>query len=246
MEKALGNILVVSDDRNLSKLLIEYLSPEGFQVDLTHGRETGIKMALNKRYSLMILDIMRPEGDNDFSMLQRFRSGDGPPILVLSGRGDRGDLIAGLEMGADDYLQKPFNPRELVARIRALLRRIRGEGKYGILLQDPKRIRVGDVEMDTGARVVLRSGKKIALTSVEFSILEVLLRNAGKLISRGELMPAVLGRSFRAYDRSIDVHVSKLRKKLGYEVSGVERIKTIRGEGYLYALTCSPDVDSFI
>jgi two-component system response regulator CpxR len=201
-------------------------------------------MALNRSYSLIILDILRPEGDNDFSVLQRIRSGNSTPILVMSAQGDDGrDLIAGLEMGADDYLQKPFNPQELVARIRALLRRIRGERGYGILPQDPKRVRVGDVEMDTGARVVFCAGNRITLTSVEFRILEILLCKAGQFVSREELMRVVLGRSLSAYDRSIDVHVSNLRKKLGREVSRREQIKTIRGVGYLYASTPPADVD---
>ena len=213
MEKALGNILVVNDDRNLCKQLIECFPPEG---------------------------------DNDFSLLQRIRSADSAPILVLSGRGECGNLITGLEMGADDYLQKPFNPRELVARIRALLRRIKAEGKDGILPQDPKRIRVGDVEIDTGERVVFCSGIRIALTSVEFSILEILLSKAGQFVSREELMQEVLGRALSPYDRSIDVHISRLRKKLGNEVPRPERIKTIRGVGYIYGFTRPADVSPII
>ncbi|MCX5908189.1 MAG: response regulator transcription factor [Deltaproteobacteria bacterium] len=238
------NILVMGDDRNLGEFLIQYLTPEGFRVDRAQDRETGIEMALDQGYSLIIVDVMLSGGDNDFSVLQHIRSRGSTPMIVLSARADDGDRIAGLEMGADDYLPKPFNPRELVARIRAVLRRTRLEGKHRTPPQIPKRLSVGDVEIDTGTRVVLRSGKKIALTSVEFSVLEVLLRNAGRLVSRGELMPAALGRSFSAYDRSIDVHVSKLRKKLGYKVSGMERIKAIRGEGYLYALTYGLDNDS--
>jgi two-component system response regulator CpxR len=202
------NILVVDGDRYLCEMLIECLTTEGFQVDLAHDGETGIKMALNEKYSMIILDVMLPGGDNDFSVLQHIRSKSSIPILVVGARADDRDRIAGLEMGADDYMPKSFNPRELVARIHAVLRRTKLDGEYGTPPVMPKKLRVGDVEMDTGTRTVLRSGEKIALTSVEFSILEILLRNAGHLVSRGELTEAALGRSFLAYDRSIDVHVS--------------------------------------
>jgi two-component system response regulator CpxR len=235
------NILVIDDDRELCKLLTEYLKPEGFQVEIAHDGETGIKMALNKKYSLMILGVMLPGRNNGFSVLQHFRSRASTPIFVLLARPDEGDRITVLEMGADDCLPKPFNPRELVARIRAVLRRTRREGEHRTLPPISQKLRVGDIEMDIGTHVVLRSGKKIALTSVEFCLLEALLRNAGQLVSREELMKGVLGRSLSAYDRSIDVHVSKLRKKLGYEIPGMERIKTIRSVGYLYTLTSAPE-----
>jgi DNA-binding response OmpR family regulator len=235
-------ILLIDSDRALCKTLAEYLKSEGFQVEAAHDPKTGIEMVLNKKYSLIAINVLRQEGDNDFSVIQQIRSRTSTPILILSARTNDEERIAGLEMGADDYLQKPFNPRELVARIRALLRRIRGEENDGILPQVPKIIRVSDVEMDTGARMVLCAGNRITLTSVEFSILEILLCKAGQLVSREELMLTVLGRSLSSYDRSIDVHVSKLRKKLGHEVSHRERIKTIRGVGYLYPLTRTADV----
>lgn len=240
----MGNILFLDGTRNLGGQIIEYLTTEGFQVDLAHDRETGIKMALTGKFSLIIVDAGLSDGKHDFSVLQHIRSSVTTPIFVLTSGADDSSRIAGLEMGADDCLQKPLNPRELVARIRAVLRRARLEEGDGNPPQIPQKMRVGDVEMDTGTRVVLRSGKQVALTSVEFSILEVLLRNAGKLISREDLMSAALGRSFTAYDRSIDVHVCKLRKKLGHEVADMERIKTIRGEGYLYALMPVPHIDS--
>jgi len=243
MAQPMGKILLVGDKRNSCTPLIEYLNHEGFQVDLAHDTDTGTIMAQSIKYSLIIVDVGFPEGTNDFSALQHIRSSTLTPVFALTSGSDNGSRIAGLEMGADDCLQKPFDPRELVARIHAVLRRTRLEEGNGTSLQIPKRIRVGDVEMDTGTCAVSRSGEKITLTSVEFSILEVLLRNAGKLVSRAELTPVALGRSFSIHDRSIDVHVSKLRKKLGHEVSGMERIKTIRGEGYLYALPRAPAVD---
>jgi DNA-binding response OmpR family regulator len=237
-------VLVIDGDRYLCEMLIECLTTEGFQVDLAHDRETGIKMALNEKYSMIILDVMLPGGGNDFSVLQHIRAKSSIAILVVSAQADDRDRIAGLEMGADDYMPNPFNPRELIARIHAVLRRSKLDGRYGTPRVMPNKLRVGDVEMDTGTRVVLRSGEKIGLTSVEFNILEILLRKAGHLVSRGELTEAALGRSFLAYDRSIDVHVSKLRKKLGPEVPGRERIKTIRGEGYLYPFPYTTDIDS--
>jgi two-component system, OmpR family, response regulator CpxR len=241
MGLALENILMMDKDNNLYERLVEYLNPEGFQVDLALDRDTGTKMVLSKEYSLIIVDVMSPGGDNDFSFLQQMCSQAATPIIVLSLRANDEDRIAALEMGADDYLQKPFNPRELVARVHAILRRRKSEEEHETKGPTPDRLRVGDLEMDMGSRVVFRAGKEIGITSVEFRILEILLRHAGQPVSRAELMRAALERSFFTYDRSIDVHVCKLRKKLGYEISGVARIKSIRGEGYLYTLTLSPD-----
>jgi DNA-binding response OmpR family regulator len=232
----MDSILIVDKDRDLCGLLREILAPEGFQVDLAFDRETGIRMALRKEYILIIVDVMLPGGSNDFSVLRQISSRAPRPTIVLSPRAREEERIAALETGADDYLQKPFNPRELVARVHAVLRRTRVEGA---------KIRVGDVEMDTGSRVVFRSGGVIDLTTVEFNILEILLRRAGRLVSREELTPAALGRSFYPYDRSIDVHVCRLRKKLGYEISGLPRIRSIRGEGYLYALTRPGEAEPF-
>jgi DNA-binding response OmpR family regulator len=229
-------VLLVDDDVGLCELLEEYLTPEGFQVDVVHDGKTGKEKACEGDYDLIVLDVMLP-GESGFEVLRHIRARRGLPVVMLTARGDEVDRIVGLEMGADDYLPKPFNPRELVARIRAVLRRTRQEGKSELLPKAAKIIKVGDVEIDTGTCVVLRSAKKIALTSVEFRLLEILLRNAGQLVSREELMQVVLGRSLSPFDRSIDVHVSKLRKKLGVKVSGMERIKAIRSVGYLYTLT---------
>jgi DNA-binding response OmpR family regulator len=236
-------VLLVDDDVRLCEMLEEYLAPEGFQVDIVHDGKTGKEKACEGDYGLVVLDVMLP-GENGFEVLRHIRARRDLPVVMLTARGDEVDRIVGLEMGADDYLPKPFNPRELVARIRAVLRRTRQEGKGERLPKTAKIIKVGDVEMDTGTCVVLRSGKKITLTSVEFRLLEVLLRNAGQLVSREELMQAVLGRSLSPFDRSIDVHVSKLRKKLGYKVSGMERIKAIRSVGYLYTLTSVSKMES--
>jgi DNA-binding response OmpR family regulator len=230
-------ILVIDDDVELCELLAEYLAPEGFQTESVHDGETGLKSACSGNYDLIVLDVMLP-GMNGFDVLRQLRVKVGTPVVMLTARGEEVDRIVGLEIGADDYLPKPFSPRELVARIRAILRRTKqGREEMTATAQTPEKLQVGDVEMHTGTRLVFRSGERINLTSVEFGLLEILLCRAGQLVPREELILAVLGRSPYAYDRSIDVHISKLRKKLGHEVSGVERIRTIRSTGYLYALT---------
>ena len=237
------HVLVIDDDVELCGLLEEYLAPEGFQVESTHDGESGLEKAFKCNYDLIVLDVMLPIG-NGFEVLRSLRARVRTPVVMLTARGDDVDRIIGLEMGADDYLPKPFNPRELLARIRAVLRRVKQEREERTLPQIPEELKVGDVKMDMRTREVIRSGEKIDLTSLEFSLLEILLHKAGKLVSREELMHAVLGRSLSPYDRSIDVHISKLRKKLGHEVSGMERIKTIRGVGYLYTPTPPSDHDS--
>jgi DNA-binding response OmpR family regulator len=165
-------------------------------------------------------------------VLRHLRVKSNVPVLILTARGEDVDRIVGLEIGADDYLPKPFNPRELLARIRAVLRRVRESATRG---PDDK-LRVGDVELDPGTRKVQRAGEKVELTAVEFNLLEQLLRSAGRVVERENLAQEVLGRKLSAFDRSLDVHVSNLRKKLGDRPDGEERIQTIRGVGYIYPL----------
>jgi two-component system response regulator CpxR len=160
-------------------------------------------------------------------------------VLLLTARGEDVDRIVGLEIGADDYLPKPFNPRELVARIRAVLRRTREAKPAGSAV--PEIVRVGDIELDPGTRVVRRAGKPVDLTSVEFGLLEALLREAGRVITRERLAAVVLSRKFSPFDRSIDMHVSKVRKKLGDVEGENEHIKTVRGVGYIFALPRTAD-----
>lgn len=229
-------LLIIDDDRKLCCLLSEYLEPEGFAVEAVHDGKTGIVMAFEGDFDLIILDVMLPS-ENGFEVLRQIRTKIETPVVMLTARGDDIDRIIGLEMGADDYLPKPFNTRELMARIRTVLRRSKPGKVESENTSSPKSFVVGDVEMDLGTRNVICSGKQIELTSVEFSLLEYLLRKAGELVSREELTQKVLGRRLTAYDRSIDGYVSKLRKKLGHEISGSERIKAIRSVGYLYALT---------
>jgi DNA-binding response OmpR family regulator len=224
-------ILVIDDDVELCTLVTEYLRPEGFQVDTAHDGKTGLSRALSGEHMLVVLDVMLP-GLNGFDVLRKIRDGSRIPVLLLTARGEDVDRIVGLEIGADDYLPKPFNPREMVARIRAILRRSQGKGKDA---QIPEVIRVGDVELDPGTRAVLHRGKPVELTSVEFDLLQVLLREAGRVVTREALVDEVLGRKFSPFDRSIDMHVSKVRRKLG-DSSSEEYIKTVRGAGYIFAL----------
>jgi len=229
-------ILAIDDDVALCELLTEYLSSEGFHVESAHDGEEGLETAYSGEYDLIVLDVMLPK-INGFEVLRHLRSRSNTPVIVLTARGETVDRIVGLEIGADDYLAKPFNPRELVARIRAVLRRIRQEREEGQTQPIPEILRVGDVEMRISTRLALLSGKPVNLTAMEFSLLEILLRKAGRFVPREELIRSVLGRSPYPYDRSIDVHISRLRKKLGHMVDGTERIKTIRNIGYLYVLT---------
>jgi DNA-binding response OmpR family regulator len=228
--KGVDRILVVDDDVELCSLVSEYLRPEGFQVEAVHDGKAGLARALSGDHLLAVLDVMLP-GMNGFDVLRRIRDSSRLPVLLLTARGEDVDRIVGLEIGADDYLPKPFNPRELVARIRAILRRTRAKGEAPV----PDVIRVGDVELDPATRTVLHRGKPVELTSVEFSLLQVLLREAGRVVTREALVDEVLGRKFSPFDRSIDMHVSKVRKKLGDSDTG-DHIKTIRGAGYIFAL----------
>jgi two-component system response regulator CpxR len=228
----MNNILIIDDDTDLCDLLRDYLTPEGFVVEAVHNATEGVDRAVSGHYSLVVLDVMLP-GINGFEVLRRIRAASRIPVLMLTARGDEVDRIVGLEIGADDYLPKPFNPRELVARIRAVLRR--AESSEPQPQADTGKLFVGDIELVTGTRTVLRGGQKVELTSVEFAILETLLRFAGQVVSRDDLVKQALGRNLSPYDRSIDVHVSSLRKKLGQRIDKSERIKTIRNIGYQYS-----------
>jgi two-component system, OmpR family, response regulator CpxR len=230
-------VLVIDDDVGLCDLVAEYLEPEGYKVEAVHNGERGVERALSGEHALCVLDFMLP-GINGFEVLRRIRAQSRLPVVMLTARGDDVDRIVGLEIGADDYLPKPFNPRELVARINAVLRRARPEGPEA--KAESGRLIVGDVELDTGTRVVRRAGEMIELTVVEYDLLEKLLRAAGQIVSREELVRDVLHRSLSPFDRSIDMHVSHLRKKLGHEAQGTERIKTVRGVGYIYTQRGEP------
>lgn len=228
-------LLLIDDDRELCELLVEYLRPDGFDVEAVHDAEHGLERALSGGHTLIVLDVMLP-GFSGFELLRRLRTRSGKPVLMLTGRGDPVDRVTGLETGADDYLPKPFDAHELVARIRAILRRVRQPIDSPGSVPRNSRLIVGDIELDIGARTVRRCGVPVELTSVEFGLLEVLLSAAGQLVCRGDLCRRVLGRDLVPYDRSIDVHVSSLRKKLGHTIHQQERIKAVRGRGYIYTV----------
>ncbi len=230
MIKRMDHVLVVDDDVELCGLVQEYLTAEGFSLKAVHDGEQGLQQALSNEYALVVLDVMLP-GINGFEVLRRIRSVSKIPVLLLTARGEDVDRIVGLEIGADDYLPKPFNPRELVARIRAILRRTKRVTADVV----PEMLSVGDVELDPATRSVQRAGQPVDLTSVEFNLLEVLLREAGRVVTRERLVNAVLSRKFMPFDRSIDMHVSKVRRKLGDSEEDGDHIKTIRGVGYMFA-----------
>jgi len=231
--KPVDRILVIDDDVELCSLVGEYLEPEGFQTEAVYDGNRGLERALSGNYRLIVLDVMLP-GMNGFDVLRKIRSTSRIPVLLLTARGEDVDRIVGLEIGADDYLPKPFNPRELVARIRAILRRAQPSEKpadEGI----PEALHVGDIDLDPATRTVLHKGQPVDLTSVEFNLLHVLLREAGRVVARERLVDEVLSRKFSPFDRSIDMHVSKVRKKLGDSDNGTDHIKTVRGVGYIFA-----------
>jgi DNA-binding response OmpR family regulator len=224
-------ILVIDDDVELCGLVSEYLAPEEFEVEAVHQGNRGLERALSGEHALVVLDVMLPNL-NGFEVLRRIRDKSRVPVLLLTARGEDVDRIVGLEIGADDYLPKPFNPRELVARIRAILRRTRVE-RAGV--QPEEILRVADIELDPGTRTVRQNGRPVELTSVEFNLLHALLREAGRVVPRERLVDIVLSRKFSPFDRSIDMHVSKIRKKLGDSEGGTDHIKTVRGVGYIFA-----------
>jgi two-component system response regulator CpxR len=221
-------VLVIDDDTELCHLLTRFLAGEGFRITWAFNGAAGVEMALADDYSLIMLDVMMPGADG-FDVLRRIRQQSRIPVLMLTARGDTYDRIQGLEMGADDYLPKPFEPAELVARIRAILRRSAPQRPA------PASISLGNIELDGGARTVRRGGTALDLTTVEFDLLAALMRVAGTTVSREDLVRGVLGRDFSPFDRSIDTHVCNLRRKLGPLEDGGERIKGVRGAGYLYA-----------
>jgi len=232
MECVLDHILVIDDDVDMCRMLAEYLQPEGFKVEAVYNGEQGLTRALSGAHSLIVLDIILP-GMNGIELLRRLRTESNARVLLLSARGEEIDRIVGLEVGADDYVPKPFSPRELLARVRAILRRPVVDPSSAS--RKPERLVIGDLEMNTGDRSVKRNGKCMELTAMEFNILEFLLRAAGHVVTRDQVASLVLGRQLSAVDRSIDVHISKLRRKLGTFPTGEERIKSVHSVGYLYA-----------
>ena len=218
------NILLIDDDIELCEMLAEYLESENFNVTAVNDGRSGLNEAQATNYDVIVLDVMLPKLDG-FSVLRELRQHISTPVLMLTAKGDDIDRIIGLEMGADDYLPKPCNPRELVARLKAVLRRTQSSPSK---ISDV--IRAGDVEVHPASRKALYQSLPLSLTSSEYNLLEVLANNAGQLVDKETLSEQALGKKLTAYDRSIDMHMSKLRQKLKDESQQV--IKTVRGKGY--------------
>jgi DNA-binding response OmpR family regulator len=231
------DILLIDDDVELCSMLTEYMGKYGFRVTAVHRGDTGLKAALEKPYALVLLDVMLP-GLDGFEVLRRIRATSAVSVLLLTARGEDVDRIVGLEIGADDYLSKPFNPRELLARVRAILRRSAGAQA----VQEQTLLRADGLELNLAARNVLQNGKKIELTDVEFALLEALMRSPGKVVSREDISENVLGRKFHPFDRALDMHVSRLRRKLGENSEADAQVKTIRGVGYQLAVNSNAPV----
>ncbi|MGA2047565.1 MAG: response regulator transcription factor [Terracidiphilus sp.] len=222
----MDDILLIDDDVELCAMLTEYMGRFGFRITAVHRGDTGLTAALEKPFALVLLDVMLP-GMDGFEVLRRIRTSSSISVLLLTARGDDVDRIVGLEIGADDYLSKPFNPRELLARMRAILRRTASPAK-----QDPGLLRTEGLELNTAARSVILNGTNIELTDVEFALLEALMRAPGTVVTREEISESVLGRKFHPFDRSLDMHVSRLRRKLAENGAPEAQVKTIRGVGY--------------
>lgn len=223
-------VLMIDDDVELTKLVAEYLALDGFSFEAVHDGKEGLLRATHANFDLLLLDVMLPNLDG-LSVLKALRDGPYCPVLMLTARGDDIDRILGLELGADDYLAKPFNPRELVARIKAILRRIElaqhETPSYHHLLE------FNGVQLNTQNRQVQCNEQLVSLTATEFQLLEQLMRRAGEIVSKDELSRLVLGRRLQQYDRSLDMHISNIRKKLA-QYSTAEKIQTLRGSGYLF------------
>jgi two-component system, OmpR family, response regulator CpxR len=227
-----AKVLIVDDDKKLCRLLSDYLEAMNYEIALAHTGPDGLEAAKAGGHAAVILDVMLP-GMDGFEVLKQLRTSSQVPVIMLTARGDETDRIVGLEMGADDYLPKPFSTRELLARLRAIQRR------YDVAARPAQpdvegQVTVGELSLDPGGRNALLGGERLDLTSLEFDLLHCLARGAGRVLSRDQILDAVAGREHDVFDRSIDVHISALRKKLGDDPKQPRFIKTIRGSGYMY------------
>jgi two-component system, OmpR family, phosphate regulon response regulator OmpR len=227
-------ILVVDDDIRLRDLLRRYLTEQGFNVVTVENAQAMNKLWIRERYDLLVLDLMLP-GEDGLSICRRLRgAGDRTPIIMLTAKGEDVDRIVGLEMGADDYIPKPFNPRELVARITAVLRRIAPEEAPGAPSETPQTFTFGEFMLDLGTRTLKKNGEAVSLTTGEFSVLKVFARHARQPLSREKLMELARGREYEVYDRSLDVQISRLRKLIEPDPSNPLYIQTVWGLGYVF------------
>lgn len=226
-------LLIVDDDRDLCHLVGQYLEPEGFTLAAVHTGAEGIAGGVEGDHDLIVLDVMLPD-IKGFDVLREIRNHVRTPILMLTAKGDEFDRVLGLELGADDYLPKPFSPRELIARISAILRRSEWQSKSTAASRPPV-MRCGEIELDLASRTVWKEGLPLKLTSAEFDLLRAFFDAPGQVLTREQLVEHVLDRKFSPFDRSIDLHISNLRRKLGPQDNGLERIRSVRGIGYFYA-----------
>ncbi|MBP7827469.1 MAG: response regulator transcription factor [Verrucomicrobia bacterium] len=226
---ALPRVLVIDDDRKLCRLIRDYLGPLGYAVSAAHTGPEGVAAATGEPWHAVILDVMLP-GCDGFEVLRQIRAQSRVPVLMLTARGGESDRIAGLEGGADDYLPKTFSPRELLARLRAVTRRAAPSERTA----ERTPVVVGDVCVDPNTRTATHAGQPLVLTPVEFDLLHALVRAAGRVKTRDELMAEIRAREYEVFDRSIDVHVAALRKKLGDPAPAPRYIQTVRAAGYLF------------
>jgi len=229
-------VLIIDDDEKLVDLVREYLEPHGFDTTAAHDGETGLETLGRLEPDLLILDVMLP-GLDGFEVCRRARATSSVPILMLTARGEETDRIVGLELGADDYLPKPFNPRELLARIKAILRRAESTAEAS----SGDRIEAGPVLLDMGTRTVTVRGELVELTTAEFDLLRILMSAAGRVLSRDQLMEQLHGTSWSYYDRSIDVHVSRIRQKIEENPRRPRLLKTVRSVGYQFTRPTGPE-----
>lgn len=224
------SVLLIDDDIELGELLKEYLGMEGYELTAVHDGETGLQKALSGDFNLVLLDVMLPK-KNGFEVLKDLRKKSNIPVIMLTARGESVDRVLGLEHGADDYIPKPYHHHELMARIKALFRRIDITTDGSSVESDI--LRVGELELDPATRTARSEGVELPLTGAEFGVLQCLMENVGDLVDKDSLSMASLGRQLMAYDRSIDMHVSNLRKKLGKRPDDSDWIKTVRSRGYM-------------
>jgi two-component system, OmpR family, response regulator CpxR len=225
-------VLLVDDDQELCELLARYLQREGIESDQVHTGPEGLEQGLAQSYDAMVLDIMLP-GLTGLEVLTELRKKSDLPVVMLTAKGDEMDRIVGLEVGADDYLPKPCNPRELTARLRAVLRRTQSDSSTA---NHDDVIRIDELEIDHSQHQVLKNKEPLELTVTEYNILNTLVSHLGKVVEKNQLAEEAMSRSLTLFDRSLDMHLSNLRKKLGMHDDGQTRIKTIRGVGYMYVV----------
>ena len=226
-------ILIVDDDEKLRKLLKEYLEGYEFKVFTLADGEAVLNTMRKESPELVILDVMLPKKDG-LEVLKEIRAASKVPVIMLTAKGEEADRVVGLELGADDYLPKPFSPRELLARIKAVLRRLEPEMKPAAGEREGQRVEAGNLLLDKAKQTLLIEGKEVALSSTEYRVLKVLMENPNRVLSRDQIMTLAQGKDFMAFDRSIDVHISKLRAKLESDPRSPKRIKTIWGSGYMF------------